>query len=88
MQQSVTLKFAGIKDLKGKAKTFSAIIKALAKEFKKPIVGGQEISMLHKLSVLGFGPRAGCSCLALQMVPSYVNKQLMDAALTSEPGAF
>ena len=82
------LKFANIKDLKGKAKTFSAIVKALTKEFKKPILGGTESKMLHKLSVLGFGARAGCSCFALLMVPLYVNKQLMDAALTSDPGAF
>ena len=44
--------------------------------------------MLHKLSVLGFGPRAGCACLASLMALVYVNKQIMDAALTSEPGAF
>ena len=76
-----------LKILKGKLR-LAAIVKALAKEFKKPILGGKETMLLHKLSVLGCGTRAGCSCLALLMVPAYVNKQLLDAALTSEPGAF
>ena len=43
LQHSVTLKFADIKDLKGKAKTFSAIVKALAKEFKVPILGERSL---------------------------------------------